>query len=42
MKELLEFKIIGKCFQDASQYPGNDADFYLEENGWNDFYYYVL
>lgn len=38
----LEFKIIEKCFQDASQKPGNDADFYLEENDWNDFGYYVL
>ena len=37
-----EFKIIDKCFQDASQLPGNDADFYLEENDWNDYYYYVL
>lgn len=27
-----EFKIISKCFQDASQLPGDDADFYLEEN----------
>ena len=37
-----EFKIISKCFQDASQLPGDDADFYLEENDWNDYYYYVL
>ena len=38
----IEFKIIEKCFQDASQKTGNDADFYLEENNWNDYYYYVL
>lgn len=36
-----EIKIISKCFQDASQYSGEDADFYLEENDWNDYYYYV-
>lgn len=35
------FKIIEKCFQDASKFPGDDADFYLEENDWNDHNYYV-
>lgn len=37
-----EFKVISKCFQDASRLPGNDADFYLEENNWNDYHFYVL
>ena len=37
-----EFRLIGKCFQDASRYPGDDADFFLEENDWNDYNYYVL
>lgn len=36
------FKIIEKCFQDASQHSGDDADFYLEENDWNDYQFYVL
>ena len=38
----IEFKIIGNCFQDASQYSGKDADFYLEEDEWNDYSYYVM
>ena len=42
MKKTFEFKIISNCFQDASRYSGDDADFYLEENNWNDYYYYVL
>ncbi len=37
-----KFKLIEKCFQDSSRFPGDDADFYLEENDWNDYYYYVL
>lgn len=40
--EQLVFKIIKNCFQDSSSYPGNDADFYLEENNWNDYSYHVL
>lgn len=41
MLKKIEFKIIEKCFQNASQKPGDDADFYLEESDWNDFGYYV-
>lgn len=37
-----EFKVISKCYQDASRLPGDDADFYLEENDWNDYHFYVL
>lgn len=39
---MFKFKIIQKCFQDASNLDGNDADFYLEQNDWNDKDYYVL
>lgn len=38
----LEFKIIKNCFKNASHLPGNDADFYLEEDSWNDHDFYVL
>ncbi len=40
----LLFKIIHKCWQDASNYKDNDAevDFYLEENDWNDYGYYTF
>lgn len=33
----LVFKIIPKCFQDASRYNGNESDFYLEESNWDDY-----
>ena len=36
-----EFKVITRCFQDASGLPGDDADFYLEEDNWNDYDYFV-
>lgn len=37
-----EIKLIPKCFQDAKEYSGDDADFYLEENDWDDYGYSVL
>ena len=37
-----EFRVIDKCYQNASGYSGRDADFYLEEDGWNDFQYHVM
>ena len=37
-----EFRVIYKCCQNASGYSGRDADFYLEEDGWNDFQYHVM
>lgn len=37
----LVFKIIPKCFQDASRYNDKDIDFYIEENDWNDYGYYT-
>lgn len=41
MLKKIEFKIIEKCFQNASQKSGDDADFYLEESDWSDYFYYV-
>lgn len=38
----LKFKIIDKCWQDASDVPAGDADFLLEKDGWNDLGYHVL
>ena len=37
-----EFRVIDKCYQNASGYSGRDADSYLEEDGWNDFQYHVM
>ena len=37
-----KFKIIDKCWQDASDVPAGDADFLLEKDGWNDLGYHVL
>lgn len=36
---MLKFKVIPKCYQDASQYADADADFLLENDNWNDFSY---
>ena len=38
----LKFRIIGKCFQDARNVSCGDADFLLEEDGWDDFNYHVM
>lgn len=35
----LKFKIIGKCWQDASRFFDKGIDFYLEESDWNDYGY---
>lgn len=37
----MEFKLIKKCYQDASAYKGDDCDFYLEESTWNDHDFYT-
>lgn len=37
----LQFKIIGVCFQNAEAYPPDDADFFLEQDDWNDYWYYT-
>lgn len=42
MINMLTFKIIPKCYQDASKYNGNDADFYIELDAWNDKGYHVM
>ena len=39
---MFTFKIIQKCYQDSSSLSGNDADFYIELDDWNDHSYYVL
>lgn len=39
---MLTFKIIPKCYQDASRYNGNDADFYIELDAWDDKGYHVM
>jgi ABC-type multidrug transport system ATPase subunit len=39
---MLTFKIIQKCYQDASKFNGEDADFYIELDGWNDKGYHVM
>ncbi len=36
---MLKFRLIEKCWQDASYYKEADVDFLLEENDWNDFSY---
>ena len=38
----LKFKIIDKCFQDATSYTQTDVDFLLEEDDWNDYYYRTI
>ncbi len=40
---MFKFKIIGRCFNDASyQVADPDIDFFLEEDGWNDYWYYTM
>ena len=40
----MEFKVISRCFNNASvwSHSGRDCDFYLEEDGWNDYDYYTM
>lgn len=38
----LKFKIIEKCWQDASGIPAGDADFLLEKDDWNDYFFHVM
>lgn len=38
---MLTFRLIEKCYQDASFYKDKDVDFLLEENDWNDYQYYT-
>ena len=39
-----KFKLIENCFEDANSYEhnGQDADFYLEENNWDDYGFHTL
>lgn len=39
---MLTFKIIQKCYQDASSLSGDDVDFYIELDAWDDYTYHVL
>ncbi len=36
---MFKFKIIKKCYQDATRHNDDDVDFYLEENDWDDYHY---
>ncbi|MCD8295046.1 MAG: hypothetical protein LUE27_07390 [Clostridia bacterium] len=38
---MLKIKLIRKCFQDASGRDDPQVDLLLEENDWNDYYYYA-
>ncbi len=38
----MKFKLIDKCFQDASNVAGNGADFLIEDNEWDDYGYHVM
>lgn len=38
----LKFKIIEKCWQNASNHLETDVDFLLEESDWNDYGYYTM
>lgn len=40
----MEFKVISGCFNNVSvwSHSGRDCDFYLEEDGWNDYDYYTM
>ena len=38
----LKFRLIGKCYQDATNIDADDADFLIEEDGWNDYSFHVL
>lgn len=40
-KHTLKFKIINGCFQNASSYPSDGADFFLEKDYWNDYSFYT-
>ena len=39
---MLTFKIISKCHQNASSLKGDDADFYIELDAWDDYSYHVM
>lgn len=39
---MFTFKIIPKCYQDASSLPGDDVDFFIELDAWDDYTYHVL
>ena len=36
------FKLIEKCYQNARYVESDNADFLIEEDGWNDYSYYVM
>ena len=38
----LKFRLIGKCYQDATNIDADDADFLIEEDGWNDYSFHVM
>lgn len=38
----LKFKLIGKYYKDATLINADDADFLIEEDGWNDYSFHVM
>lgn len=40
-KSSLKFKIIDVCYQNPAAYSDEGADFFLEQDDWNDFWYYT-
>ena len=40
----MEFKVISNCYNNVKLrfHSGKDCDFYLEEDGWNDYNYYTM
>lgn len=40
-KSSLKFKIIEVCYQNPTSYSDEGADFFLEQDDWNDYWYYT-
>lgn len=38
---MLKFKIIDVCFQNATSVEPDDADFFIEQDNWNDYLFYT-
>lgn len=39
---MLKFKLIDKCWQEATGVSSDDADFFLEKNEWDDYGYHTM
>ena len=42
MSIMLKFKLIDKCWQEATGVSSDDADFFLEKNEWDDYGYHTM